>query len=173
MWSEGTFADSADQLSRRRATQPRPPDPGVYPNVMKTSVAGFVRIQTLSRQSRPRLARRAVKSSMALPNPVVDEDGSFTIRFTGRAILKRRGNHNVSEIQRVYQTHMDALRPRDRVARSVAIFHGSRELIACQILAASGPMSMERLKWEVAMRMYGANSKARKMIQRQLDRVSN
>ena len=79
----------------------------------------------------------------------------------------------MSEIQRVYQASMDALRSQDRVARSVAMFHWSRELIARQILAASEPMSIERLKWEVAMRMYGANSRARETIQRQLDRVSN
>jgi hypothetical protein len=76
------------------------------------------------------------------------------------------------DVQRAYQQQMDALSPSERVARSVAMFNWSREILARQILAEMGPISHERLKWEVALRMYGAEREVREWIERQLDRVS-
>jgi hypothetical protein len=66
---------------------------------------------------------------------------------------------------------MDRLEPKERMARCVALLKWSRDLIARQILATHGPRSFERLKWEVAMRQYGADPQVRAMIQRMLDRV--
>lgn len=63
---------------------------------------------------------------------------------------------------------MDALSPKERVARSVALFNWAREMIARQILAERGPMSPERLKWEVALRQYGSEPSVRAMIERML-----
>jgi hypothetical protein len=44
----------------------------------------------------------------------------------------------------------------------------TRDLLARQVIAELGAMSDERLKWEVAKRMYGADPTARVMIDRRL-----
>jgi hypothetical protein len=79
----------------------------------------------------------------------------------------------MTDVERAYQERLDALSPRERVTRSVAMFNWSRQILARQILAEQGPMTEERLKWEVALRMYGAESPARALIERQLDRDSD
>jgi hypothetical protein len=48
----------------------------------------------------------------------------------------------------------------------------TRELLGRQIIAKSGAMSQERLKWEVAKRLYGADPVASAMIERMLADVS-
>ena len=77
----------------------------------------------------------------------------------------------MSIIEQEYLARMDALSVKERVARSVAMFQWTREMIARQIVAEAGPMSTERLKWEVALRQYGADAVSREMIQRKLDDV--
>jgi hypothetical protein len=51
------------------------------------------------------------------------------------------------------------------------MFVWARGLIGRQILASRGPLSAERLKWETAMRLYGADATSRRLIQRMLDHV--
>ena len=63
--------------------------------------------------------------------------------------------------------------PANAWSARVASLHWSRELVARQILNDLGPMGRDRLKWEVALRFYGAEPKVRAMIRRQLDRVSD
>ena len=77
----------------------------------------------------------------------------------------------MSIVQHEYASRMNRLTAKERMARSVAMFKWSRDLIARQILAANGLSNFERLKWEVAMRQYGSDAKVRLMIQRMLDRV--
>jgi hypothetical protein len=79
----------------------------------------------------------------------------------------------VSLVERKYQERIDALTPKERVARAVALFHWARETIGRQIVAELGPMSHERLKWLVAMRQYGSDPATRAMIERMLERVSD
>ena len=67
---------------------------------------------------------------------------------------------------------MDALLPKDRVARSAAMLKWTRDLLARQVIDELGAMSAERLKWEVARRMYGADPAARAIIDRKLADVS-
>ncbi len=52
------------------------------------------------------------------------------------------------------------------------MFQWARELIGRQIIAAKGPMSAERLKWEIALRQYGSDPTARATIERKLNDVS-
>lgn len=59
-----------------------------------------------------------------------------------------------------------------RVERAAEMFAWSRGFIGRQIRAERGEMSPERLKWEVALRLYGGDDAARALIQRKLDRVS-
>ena len=67
---------------------------------------------------------------------------------------------------------MDALSGRERIARSLALLAWSRQMIARQIIAERGEMSEERLKWEVALRLYGSEPKVCQMIESELTDVS-
>ena len=53
------------------------------------------------------------------------------------------------------------------------MFRWSREIVTRRVLAELGPMSPERLKWEVALRQYGADPRTRTMIERRLASVSD
>lgn len=74
-------------------------------------------------------------------------------------------------IELKYRERIDALTPKERVARAASMFQWTRDAIARQIVADSGPMSSERLKWLVAMRQYGIDPATREMIQRVLENV--
>ena len=78
----------------------------------------------------------------------------------------------MSTIDREYQARMDALSVKERVARSMAMLKWSRDMIARQVITELGPMSDERLKWEVALRLYGSEKATREMIERKLADVS-
>ena len=75
------------------------------------------------------------------------------------------------DIERKYQEQIDAMTPKERVARASAMFQWVRETIARQIVAESGAVNPERLKWQVAMRQYGSDPALRAMIERMLERV--
>lgn len=77
----------------------------------------------------------------------------------------------MSFVERKYQERIDSLTPKERVERAAAMFQWARETIARQIVAESGPMSAERLKWLVALRQYGAEPPVRALIERMLERV--
>ena len=74
-------------------------------------------------------------------------------------------------VEQKYHERIDAMTPKERVARAASMFQWTRETIARQIVAEQGPMSEERLKWLVALRQYGAEPAVRTMIERMLDRV--
>jgi hypothetical protein len=76
-----------------------------------------------------------------------------------------------SLVEQHYQARMDALLPRERMARSMSLLKWTRDLLARQIVAERGPMSNERLKWEVARRLYAADAAAVAMIDRILAHV--
>ena len=71
-----------------------------------------------------------------------------------------------------FREAQDALPAHARVARAAAMFVWARGVIGRDILARSGPLPAERLKWETAMRLYGSNATSRMLIQRMLDHVS-
>ena len=71
-----------------------------------------------------------------------------------------------------FREAQDALPAHARVARAAAMFVWARGVIGREILARSGPLPAERLKWETAMRLYGSNATSRRLIQRMLDHVS-
>jgi hypothetical protein len=52
------------------------------------------------------------------------------------------------------------------------MFLWARDLIRREIRARQGGLSAEQLKWETAMRLYGADAASRRLIQRMLDHVS-
>jgi len=76
----------------------------------------------------------------------------------------------MSAIEKQYQARMDALSGKERVARSMAMLQWTREMLARQIVAEKGQISPERLKWEVALRLYGTEAPVRRMIERKTGR---
>ena len=71
-----------------------------------------------------------------------------------------------------FRAAQDALPAHARVARAAAMFLWARDLIRREIRARQGGLSVEPLKWETAMRLYGADAASRRLIQRMLDHVS-
>lgn len=74
-------------------------------------------------------------------------------------------------IEERYQAAIDRLSPRERIARGMAMFDWTRGWIGRQIVAERGPLTPERLRWEVALRLYGDEPGPRRLIEGILDRV--
>ena len=74
-------------------------------------------------------------------------------------------------IGKEYEKRMDALTPKERMARAASMHRWSREIIARQIASNEGHFHPERMKWLVALREYGANSMTRDLIRKALDHV--
>lgn len=78
------------------------------------------------------------------------------------------------DIEAEYQKRVSEMTPCEKMSRSVAMAAWARETIARQIRSEVGPnVSDERVKWLVAMRIYGANPQTKILVQRMLDRVPN
>jgi len=75
-------------------------------------------------------------------------------------------------VEALYRERIDRMTIAERVQRMAELFAWSRGFVARQVVAESGPLTSERLKWEVALRHYGADPTARSMIQRMLARAS-
>ena len=80
---------------------------------------------------------------------------------------------STDDIQTIYQNRLAAMTPAERVARSVAMFQWTREQLARQIIAEQGPTHPSRLKWLVALRLYGNEPQVKAMIERKLADVSD
>ena len=72
-----------------------------------------------------------------------------------------------------YQSRMAALTPAERVARSVAMFNMMRESLGRQVIAEYGEVPYDRLRWEVALRMYASEPAVCELIRERLKDVSN
>jgi hypothetical protein len=75
-------------------------------------------------------------------------------------------------VEALYQERIDRMTIAERVQRAAALFAWSRGFVARQVVAENGAVPIERLKWEVALRQYGADPVARSMIERMLARAS-
>ena len=78
----------------------------------------------------------------------------------------------MSDSQKEYQLRMDHLSGKERVARSMGMLQWTREILARQIVAEFGEFSQEQLEWEVASRLYGADHRLARLIERKLADVS-
>jgi hypothetical protein len=78
----------------------------------------------------------------------------------------------MSHVEKEYQARISAMSPAERVARSAAMFQWTREMLARQVTAELGEMPAERLKWEVALRLYASEPSVRAMIEERLRHVS-
>ncbi|MCB9882046.1 MAG: hypothetical protein H6834_09665 [Planctomycetes bacterium] len=75
-------------------------------------------------------------------------------------------------IDDTYRACIDRMAPWQRVERSMAMLQWSRTWIAREIERREGPQTPERLKWKVALHMYRGEPDVRKLIERELARVS-
>ena len=67
-------------------------------------------------------------------------------------------------VENEYNRLVDAMTVAERVRRAEALFRWSRDYLARSIRATQGPMSEDRLKREVALRQYGSDPAARRLI---------
>ena len=74
-------------------------------------------------------------------------------------------------VEQQYNSKMDALSPQERIARCAAMLKWTRDLLARQVTSELGAISDERLKWEVAKRMYGSDPAANAIIDQRLKDV--
>lgn len=72
-------------------------------------------------------------------------------------------------IEERYRAEIDRLSPRERIARGMAMFDWARGWLERQIVAERGPMPPDRLRWEVALRLYGNEPGPRQLIERVLN----
>ena len=72
-------------------------------------------------------------------------------------------------IEERYEADIDRLTPRERIARGIGMFDWARGWIERQIVAERWPMARERLRWEVALRLYGDEPEPRRLIEGLLD----
>ncbi len=77
-----------------------------------------------------------------------------------------------TSIEALYRQRIDRMTIAERVQRAAQLFAWSRGFVARQVVAEGGALSSERLKWEVALRQYGAEPAVRSMIERMLARAS-
>jgi hypothetical protein len=67
-------------------------------------------------------------------------------------------------VENEYRLLTDAMPVVERVRRAEALFRWSRDYLVRSIRATQGPMSEARLKREVALRQYGSEPGARRLI---------
>jgi len=68
-------------------------------------------------------------------------------------------------VEREYRARIAAMSAAERVRRAEALVRWSRDFLIRSILAERGPMSEARLKRELALRLYGSDPTARRLIE--------
>jgi hypothetical protein len=77
------------------------------------------------------------------------------------------------DIEQLHRDRMLALKPHERMERCAAMFQWTREMVGRRVTAEKGDMPPERLKWEVAKRIYANEAELLRLIEEHLSRVSN
>jgi len=80
----------------------------------------------------------------------------------------------MSIVESAYQQGIDSMTPAERMARVESFLHWTRDLIARQVTQELGEeISDERLKCEIALRMYDSDPRVERLIREHLARVSS
>ncbi|MBL8818732.1 MAG: hypothetical protein JNL58_22075 [Planctomyces sp.] len=79
----------------------------------------------------------------------------------------------MSDVQRRYDKLIDEMPIHVNVARAEEMFQWFRYWIIRQVLAEKGPMCEERLRLEIAMKMYRHEESVRQLIEKALSHVSH
>jgi hypothetical protein len=75
-------------------------------------------------------------------------------------------------IELEYRARVDSMSVVERIRRTEVLFNWSRDYLVRSIVAARGEMSDDDLKWEVALRQYGADAATRQLIDELRNRAS-
>ncbi len=78
-----------------------------------------------------------------------------------------------SLVEEVYQQRVAAMKPVEKFARMHGLLHWVRDLYSRQLREKLGDVSEERLRWEVALRQYGGDRRARELIEQRLRDVQS
>jgi hypothetical protein len=76
-----------------------------------------------------------------------------------------------SLVNDLYQQSVDRMTSAEKLARMQSMFNWMRDLYLRQAKAKLGDVSPERLKWEVALRMYESDPPAKKLIEEHIQHV--
>ncbi len=71
-----------------------------------------------------------------------------------------------------YRSRIDGMTALERVRRAEELFAWSRASLARSVVAARGSLSEEQVKWEVALRQYASDQRARQLIDELRHRAS-
>ena len=63
-----------------------------------------------------------------------------------------------------YRARVESMTAQERIGRAESLFAWSRGVLTRSVVATQGPLADERLKWEVAIRQYGTDPRARRLI---------
>jgi len=78
-----------------------------------------------------------------------------------------------SLVEDAYRAAVDAMTPAQKFARMHAFLHWVRDLYARQLREELGDIPDERLKWEVCLRLYCGDRRARELIEGKLRDVQS
>ena len=67
-------------------------------------------------------------------------------------------------VESEYRERIGAMSVAERIRRAEVLFVWSRDYLARSIVAPQGPMAEDDLKWEVALRQYGAHPATKELI---------
>ena len=79
----------------------------------------------------------------------------------------------MSLVEEAYRQAVDSMTSAEKFRRAHAMLHWVRDMYARQLREELGDVSDERLKWEVALRQYGSDRRARELIERKLQDVDS
>lgn len=79
----------------------------------------------------------------------------------------------MSLVEDLYRNAVDGMTSSQKMARMHAMLNWARDLYARQLRSKLGDISEERLKWEVALRQYGGDSRTRELIEGKLRDVQS
>lgn len=77
----------------------------------------------------------------------------------------------MTSVEIEYRKRIDAMTIARRVERAAKMLAWARGFVARQVVAELGPLTEDALKWEVALRQYGADPMTRSLIEGIRDRV--
>ncbi len=74
----------------------------------------------------------------------------------------------MTDIEQEYRRLIQALTPAQRMERAAAMWAWSQQMLARKLRAELGPISDERLKWEIALHRYGNSEQLGPLIRERL-----
>ena len=75
-------------------------------------------------------------------------------------------------VEQEYRARIEAMSVANRVRRAEGLFRWSRDYLVRSIVAARGSISDDEVRWELALRQYGADPATRTLIDELRSRAS-